>query len=1392
MDRSLGCVVLTTVLATAMVVTGGTAQATASPTPAGETASGGASMSEPGDRQAVTDEAAKRRAGETGEPVEILARRGEDREVFANPDGSFTAVEHLRPVRVRRNDSWVAPDTTLVKRPDGSIGPRAATVGLSLSGGGDVPLARMARAGRELSLRWPGGLPEPELRGDSAIYHDVLKDVDLIVRVDVDGFSHTLVVKNREAAGNSALARLTFGLEGSGLGMRLGEDGTVKAVDQAAGGTVFEAPSAIMWDSGTPEATKGERAAAADATTGPDGTALLAAGPAETSKVADLGTTVQDGALTLTPDQGMLTGPDTRFPVYIDPVWKTVKASAWAYVSRAYPSTSYYKFKGKPDSGMGLCSGDPNCAASDVKRIFYRMPTSAYAGKYIISAEFVAKETWSYSCTARPVELWRTKGFVEGSTWNSTKDNWLERLDTRNVAKGWSSSCPAGDVEFNATKAVKDAAAGKWSTTTFGLRAESESSASAWKRFADDAYLRVNYNTPPPQPKMSDLSMNPGGKCVYSPPPAVRVPPTISAVLHDPDSADAKKVYAEFGASWDGGQKWTSGKIGPKTTGSTFQVTLPSTIPEKKTINWYVRTWDGYQYSPWSYAGDATACYFTYDKSVPAAPVLSSTAYPQSDPENENDPWYDGVGRYGRFTAQSSSSDVVKYWFGVNSNPTSANERKPGSPGGPVTIDIAPDHAGPNYLTVKAFDAAGNSSEIGRYVFRVRAGSPAKAEWPLDDPQDSAQVSETSGAFPASVVGGVTLGVDGINRTAMQLNGTTGHARTAGPVVTTTTGFAVSAWARLPAVKPTHASIVATQIGAARSGFELYYSSSYDRWIFNRYNTDTTGSALSRAIGTSSPQGGEWTHLVGVYDSVAKDIKLYVNGTLNATAAFTTPWNATGPVQIGAGWYGKLDAFFPGEIDDVRIFDRIVTPEEVNTLFTQHPVVAARWKLNDSAAAVRPAKAAWKLDEAAGAGRAEDAYGTYPAGKVGGVTFGAAGRFGNAVHLDGTTGHLKTTGPVVDTTGSFTVSAWARLPAAKPTHASIIATQAGAQRNGFELYYSSSYDRWIFNRYDTDTTGSTITRAQSTAVPQGGVWTHLTGVYDATAKHIRLYVNGQLNSTTAFAKAWSATGPVQIGAGWYGGLGSFFPGEIDDVRIFPEVVSDSEIATMASGAAATLAADDGPAGRHVMLYGDAKIDQGAGWVGTPPGGLVLDGTGDYASTTAPVIRTGESFTVAGWVTTAGRPARAQAILSQEGATNSGFTLRYQPDSADPANAGGYQIEMPDKDAAGAARPTADHSAFQSGFDWDHVAIVYDAFQDQMQLYVNGELEQTEDDVSWRYNVIGFSAGKGFQLGRTKADGAWGEYWSGMIDDVWAFQGIASKEQIQMLAGGVELDTDSGL
>jgi hypothetical protein len=161
----------------------------------------------------VTEAEAERAARESGKPVEVLGLRGETREVHAQPGGGFVAVEHLRPVRTLKDGTWVPIDTTLRRESDGSVRPAATTVDLRLSAGGDAPMLAMTRAGRRMSLSWPGTLPVPELDGDTAVYRGVLgPDVDLRVRVTAEGVSHVLVVKTPEAARDPRLTELRFGL----------------------------------------------------------------------------------------------------------------------------------------------------------------------------------------------------------------------------------------------------------------------------------------------------------------------------------------------------------------------------------------------------------------------------------------------------------------------------------------------------------------------------------------------------------------------------------------------------------------------------------------------------------------------------------------------------------------------------------------------------------------------------------------------------------------------------------------------------------------------------------------------------------------------------------------------------------------------------------------------------------------------------------------------------------------------------------------------------------------------------------------------------------------------------------------------------------------------------
>ena len=522
------------------------------------------------------------RAVSSGENVEISSLRDESSETYATPDGDLEAVQHLRPVRARVDGGWKDLDNTLVKDGDGSVSPRVAAVGMTLSGGGSGPLVRLEQAGRKLAYTWPTSLPEPVLEGDVATYRDVLPEVDLQLRADGDGLSQLLVVRTAEAAKNPDLAQLKMGVVAPGLEVRTTSDGGLEARDTAAGGVVFEAPQPMMWDSGDMAESFKREATQSDP----------AKGPTDSSKLAPIGVDLDpDGsALTLTPDQSMLTEADTTFPVYIDPQTYTPKAGEWAMVSRYHASTPSWRFGKDPDAGVGYCAWD-YCAPFDLKRLFYRLPTSRFAGKTILSATFVGHETWSGSCDASDIELWRTKSFSSSTTWNSSQDNWLDRLDTRSVAKGGKGCAAAGDVEFDAAAGVKYAASHDSAYTSFGLQATDEDDRNSWKRFSDDAYLRVRYNAPPKQIKMSQLAMSPGGSC-HKPDAKVPVNTLGKIIASDVTDPDGDQVSVQYQAWWDTGDskgfaaRWTSAKSTPKKSGSDFSTTLPGTVPRNQTVAW--------------------------------------------------------------------------------------------------------------------------------------------------------------------------------------------------------------------------------------------------------------------------------------------------------------------------------------------------------------------------------------------------------------------------------------------------------------------------------------------------------------------------------------------------------------------------------------------------------------------------------------------------------------------------------------------------------------------------------------------------------------------------------------------------------------------------------------
>ncbi|MEU2155708.1 LamG-like jellyroll fold domain-containing protein [Streptomyces sp. NPDC019396] len=206
----------------------------------------------------------------------------------------------------------------------------------------------------------------------------------------------------------------------------------------------------------------------------------------------------------------------------------------------------------------------------------------------------------------------------------------------------------------------------------------------------------------------------------------------------------------------------------------------------------------------------------------------------------------------------------------------------------------------------------------------------------------------------------------------------------------------------------------------------------------------------------------------------------------------------------------------------------------------------------------------WKLSETSGLAAADSSGGARKA-TLGSAVTRSTEKGGSAVFNGTANAYGATDGSVVNTAGSFTVSAWVKLGSTAAN--STFVAQDGEIGSGFQLYYSTAYG-WTFNRHATDTMNPVIARASSgTAAVSTGTWTHLTGVYDKEAGQVRLYVNGAASGTpAAFTTPWAATGPLQIGRRLANGVyAENVNGSIADVQVYGEALSGSQASAVYGG-----------------------------------------------------------------------------------------------------------------------------------------------------------------------------------------------------------------------------------
>ncbi|WP_234019257.1 FG-GAP-like repeat-containing protein [Streptomyces sp. Tu6071] len=670
---------------------------------------------------------AAQQAADNGDSVEVLARRTETSQVFANPDGTFTEDRYAVAQWTRQNGAFVDIDTRLHREPDGALRPQATSVGMRFGGGGDRTLASITRDGRTLTFTWPMPLPSPTIADDTATYPDVLPDVDLKLRAGATGFAQLLVIKSPEAASDPALKTLTYALESDGVSLQADEHGNMSALNPT-GQLVFTAPTPRMWDSTTTSNPVVARTAQ-EAGTAADTSEFE---PPHGANEAAMPVSIDGDNLRLHPDQDLLNGEKTQYPVYIDPYVDGSRYS-WTIAYKKYPNSSF--FNGAGWGGSGKTTNEARAGYEDetngLARSYFRMNTKNLwnTDKQVTKSTFRIKNTWSWSCTKRKVNLWRTAVIGASTTWNKRPTR-REKMDDVTDAKGWGSGCPGGNLAFDITKGAKDAASSKWNTITLELSADNESDVYGWKKFdAKSAVMSTTYNTPPSAPTGLDTipSTKNSKGCGDTAPYGLigNTDVTLTAKVSDKDGGT---VTARF-------HLWATGHHDDKakvffdqtvsvTSGTIAKVKVPKATLSKYlndangNFSWKAQASDATAKSDWTPTLGAAGCRFVFDPNRPSTPpTVTSKDFPDS---SDGVPTTTGrVRAPGTFTIASGGvKDVAKYQYWTDSD-TTKHALTPSAAGGSVSAKLTPTAAGTHTLYAQSIDKAGNVSDAATYIFFV-------------------------------------------------------------------------------------------------------------------------------------------------------------------------------------------------------------------------------------------------------------------------------------------------------------------------------------------------------------------------------------------------------------------------------------------------------------------------------------------------------------------------------------------------------------------------------------------------------------------------------------------------------------------------------------------------
>ncbi len=289
----------------------------------------------------------------------------------------------------------------------------------------------------------------------------------------------------------------------------------------------------------------------------------------------------------------------------------------------------------------------------------------------------------------------------------------------------------------------------------------------------------------------------------------------------------------------------------------------------------------------------------------------------------------------------------------------------------------------------------------------------------------------------------------------------------------------------------------------------------------------------------------QWHHVASTYDG--SEVSIYLDGNLLVTSPITNNYirGSDQPLYIGIRIDKDIhphESPFHGEIDEVRIYNRALSSDEVVELASGTSAgLVAHYQFENNAY------------DSSGYGNDGLAHGgvTYDAGVIG---------LGQAAVFDGISGYIDVPhSPSLAPTEAVTVSTWIRSTYQGQSYIQMKSECSTQHNRNFWLTGNQGYSS-AFGMIDEDWNYLQARCLHDECQDVwDGEWHHIAGTYDRN--ELKYFVDGQLVSVVPH------TVPINVSTGTLAFardcVGHRFPMELDDFRIYNRALSPGEISEFA-------------------------------------------------------------------------------------------------------------------------------------------------------------------------------------------------------------------------------------